>query len=323
MHHSRTVLNKFSILMIFTGLSYFSCNLEKETTPPVDTPYLLILGTTQDGGFPQAGCTRECCRNAWENPDIRRLVACLAIVDPRDGKQWIIDATPDFREQFYRLGQTSGMYGSESITGIILTHAHTGHYTGLIHLGREVMGTDNVPVYAMPRMKQFLTENGPWSQLITLNNIAIQTMKSDSSIQLNERITITPILVPHRDEYSETVGIIIESSQMKVLYLPDIDKWKDWERDISDLIKTVDMAFLDGTFYQNGEIQGRDMSEIPHPFIMESFKQLEGLTTADRLKIHFIHFNHTNPVLMTGSKAWNEVHAKGYNIAREGQIIIL
>jgi len=28
-----------------------------------------------------------------------------------------------------------------------------GHYTGLMHFGREVMGTNNLPVYAMPKMK--------------------------------------------------------------------------------------------------------------------------------------------------------------------------
>ena len=107
------------------------------------------------------------------------------------------------------------------------------------------------------------------------------------------------------------------------MYLPDIDKWKDWETDISSLVTTVDAAFLDGTFYQNGEIKGKDMSEIPHPFIMESFEQFKDLSKAERSKIHFIHFNHTNPVLIKGSEPWNEVYTRGFNIAGEGQIIIL
>ncbi len=323
MHLVQHYLVRVSILMFITTLLHLSCNRAEEPAPPEDSPYILVLGTSQDGGFPQAGCSRECCRNAWENPEIRRLVACIAIVDPVDGKQWIIDATPDFREQFFKLGQISGNYGRQSLTGIILTHAHTGHYTGLIHLGREVMGTENIPVYAMPGMKQFLMENGPWNQLVTLKNIEIQPMKSDSSIQLNERISITPILVPHRDEYSETVGILIESDQEKVLYIPDIDKWADWERDICTMISSVDIAFLDGTFYRNGEIPGRNMSEIPHPFIAESYKQFEGLSAADRSKVYFIHFNHTNPVIIEGSDASNEVIKRGFNLAKEGQIIPL
>ncbi len=323
MYRVPTNLIRTGILLIFIGLLYFYCSREEKSAPPADRPYLLILGTSQDGGFPQAGCTKECCRSAWENPKIRRLVACIAIVDPLDGKQWIIDATPDFREQFFKLGQTSGKYGKESITGIILTHAHIGHYTGLIHLGREVMGTENIPVYAMPRMKRFLMENGPWDLLVTLNNIRIQTMKSDSTIQLNERISVTPILVPHRDEYSETVGILVNTCQKKVLYIPDIDKWYDWERDICALISSVDVAFLDGTFYRNGEISGRDMREIPHPFIEESFQQFKELSPEDKSKVHFIHFNHTNPVVLKGSDPYNEVYNKGFNIAEEGQIIIL
>lgn len=314
---------RVSILMIITALMHLSCNRTVEPAPPVDRPYLLVLGTSQDGGFPQAGCIKEGCRAAWENPEIKRLVASIAIVDPVDKMQWLIDITPDFREQFFRLGQTSGNYGSQSITGIILTHAHTGHYTGLINLGREMMGTKNVPVYSMPRMKKFLMENGPWNQLVTLKNIEIRTMKSDSAIQLNERISITPILVPHRDEYSETVGILIKSNQKKVLYIPDIDKWEDWNRDICTMISSVDVAFLDGTFFRNGEIPGRDMSEIPHPFIEESFQRFKELSPEDKAKIHFIHFNHTNPVVIEGSAACKETQQKGYHLAREGQIIPL
>ena len=210
--------------------------------------------------------------------------------------------------------------GTEKLDGILLTHAHMGHYTGLMHFGREVMGTDNLPVFAMPKMKTFLEGNGPWSQLVDLENINIKALKSDSTFNLNENIKIKPFLVPHRDEFSETVGYEIMINDKSLIFIPDIDKWEKWERDISELIQKVDYAFLDATFYQNGELK-RDMSEIPHPFVEESMELFSELSDTDKQKVHFIHFNHTNPLLIEESSAQKEVFEKGFNLAKEGQMI--
>jgi len=194
-----------------------------------------------------------------------------------------------------------------------------GHYTGLLHFGREVMGSNNLPVFAMPKMKTFLEENGPWSQLVKLENINIKALKADSTFSLNERIQIKPFLVPHRDEFSETVGYEIMINDKSLIFIPDIDKWEKWERDISELIQKVDYAFLDATFYKNGELK-RDMSEIPHPFVEESMELFSKLSDTDKGKVHFIHFNHTNPLLIEGSTAQKEVFKKGFNLAKEGEI---
>ena len=195
-----------------------------------------------------------------------------------------------------------------------------GHYTGLIHFGREVMGTDNFPVFSMPKMKTFLEENGPWSQLVELENISLQKLISDSTFSLNERIKIKPFLVPHRDEFSETVGYEITINNKFLIFIPDIDKWEKWETNITELIKRVDYAFLDATFYKNGELK-RDMSEIPHPFAQESMDLFSKLSDTNKQKVHFIHFNHTNPLLQEGSAAQKEVLKKGFNLAKEGQMI--
>ena len=57
------------------------------------------------------------------------------------------------------------------IDGIFLTHAHIGHYTGLMYLGREGLGGNKIKVYALKRMASFLRKNGPWDQLIKLNRM--------------------------------------------------------------------------------------------------------------------------------------------------------
>jgi pyrroloquinoline quinone biosynthesis protein B len=182
------------------------------------------------------------------------------------------------------------------------------------------MGTNKIPVFAMLKMKTFLKENGPWSQLVELENISLKELKSDSTFHLNENIKITPFLVPHRDEFSETVGYEILINNKSLIFIPDIDKWEKWDRNIMELIPKTDYAFLDATFYENGELK-RDMSEIPHPFVEESMELFFELSEKDKQKVHFIHFNHTNPLLINGSNAQKEVSEKGFNLAREGQII--
>lgn len=203
--------------------------------------------------------------------------------------------------------------------GIFLTHAHIGHYTGLMYLGREALGAKAVPVYAMTKMKSYLEENGPWSQLINLNNVQVYELKADRAITLSSNIKITPFLVPHRDEFSETVGYVIEGPEKKVLFIPDIDKWEKWERSIVEEIRKVDYAFIDASFYDGEEINNRDIKEIPHPFVVESMEVLESLLQKEKARVFFIHFNHTNPLLNRGSSQAQNVMKGGYNLTLAGE----
>lgn len=281
-------------------------------------PYVVVLGVAQDGGYPQVGCQKECCLTVWANEGMRRSVACIAVVDPVSKEKWLFDATPDLPEQLHRLNQTTG--NQNPLTGIFLTHAHIGHYTGLMHLGREVMGADRLPVFAMPKMKAFLEGNGPWSQLVNLHNIALQPIEANQTIALNERISVVPFRVPHRDEFSETVGYQITVGRRSLVYIPDIDKWQKWEQNLADVVQSNDFVLLDGTFYQDGEIN-RPMREVPHPFVTETMELLAALPLSQRQKVHFIHLNHTNPVLQPNSPARQEVQKQGFRVAEQGQQI--
>ncbi len=168
-------------------------------------PYVVVLGVAQDGGQPQAGCRKHCCTSGRNEH-----VSSLALVDPGSRRWWLFDATPDFRAQLARLAREAPTC---TLAGVFLTHAHMGHYTGLMHLGREAMGARAVPVWAMPRMRDFLASSGPWSQLVRLRNIELQPLAADSTVTLGDSLHVTPFLVPHRDEYSETVGFRIEGAR--------------------------------------------------------------------------------------------------------------
>ena len=301
----------FRLLIIFFLFTSFQF-------PPKD-PFIVVLGTTQDAGYPQIGCDKDCCKKYWDKKISKQKVSCLALFDPSTDQKWMFDATPDLTEQLYDADKLQ----KGNLSGIFLTHAHIGHYTGLMYLGREALNTKEVPVYAMPRMHDYLKNNGPWSQLTSLNNIKLQKLKADSSIKLTDKISVTPILVPHRDEFSETVGYSIKTEKKTLLFIPDIDKWQKWDRDIRQMVKSHDDLFIDGTFYKDGELPGRNMSEVPHPFVQESMRFFKDLTLTEKQKIWFIHFNHTNPLINKSSKEYKDVKSKGFNVAIEGSRITL
>lgn len=281
---------------------------------------LVILGIAQDAGFPQANCEKENCQLYWDGKEEERHATSLGLIDYSSGEYWIFEATPDFKYQLHKIKQLAN--SSENPSGIFLTHAHIGHYSGLMHLGHEVMGTSNIPVHAMPRMKSYLENNGPWSQLVGLSNIALNPLKADSTIQLNNSISATPFLVPHRDEYSETIGYKIQTLNKSVLFIPDINKWNIWDKSIVEEISKVDYAFIDATFFDQNELPGRDISQIPHPFVEESLELFKNLPSSEKAKIHFIHFNHTNPLILDSPER-KEVEDLGYKVAYEGMSLQL
>ena len=268
---------------------------------------LVVLGTLQDGGSPHMGCLKSCC--ASEKPN--DYVVSLGVID--ESKHLIFDASPDIVSQTNYLQLIS----PAKELNIFLTHAHVGHYVGLIHLGRESANTKNTPVYAMPRMAQFLQNNGPWSQLIDLENISIKPLQNKTPVSVSPRLSITPFIVPHRDEFSETVGYLIAGQSKRALYIPDIDKWDLWETDINRLLTQVDYAFLDATFFKDGEIP-RPMSDVPHPYVEESIIRFKSLAVEEKSKIYFIHLNHTNPARDENFEDRRAIENKGYHFATFG-----
>jgi pyrroloquinoline quinone biosynthesis protein B len=283
-------------------------------TPASEAPYAIVLGIAQDGGVPHAGCRQELCVRARTDLSARRAVACLGLVDPAAGKRFLIDATPDFGQQIERLGGKPD--------AILLTHAHVGHYLGLAQLGREVMGTRRLPVYATPSMAAFLRTNLPWSRLVKLENIAVAEAAPGREIALTPSLTVTPVKVPHRDEDSDTVAYVVRGPGRCVLWLPDIDRWEKWDRRLEDVLADRSLvAFVDGTFYSADELPGRSIGEVPHPLVPDTLRRLSGVDARGRL--FFTHLNHTNRLLWNDAAAEAELARAGAAVAFEGQTLQL
>ena len=303
----------FLILLI---ISFIGCNPNHESQE-ITKQYITILGTAQDGGFPHIGCQKKCCDDFYKGISLKQKVVSLGLIDRKAQQKFLFEATPDISTQLADL-ENNHLKTNTIINGVFITHAHIGHYAGLLYFGKEALGKKDTRVYAMPKMKGFLENNGPWSQLVTDQNIVFSDLKKDTVIQLNHSLKVTPFLVPHRDEFSETVGYKIEGKNKSALFIPDINKWSLWEKNIVDEVKKVDYAFLDATFFKEGEIN-RPMSEVPHPFIVETVDLFKNESLTTKNKVIFIHFNHTNPALQPNSKERNELTLLGYKFATEGE----
>ena len=276
-----------------------------------------VLGRAQDGGLPHVGCEKSCCTDARRSGR-RETPSCLGIHDRETDRLVVIEVTPAVEEQIAMLHSLSGVSGRgrKPVDAVLITHAHIGHYAGLIQFGREVASTKNLPTYVSPRMAEFIKSNGPWSQLVELDQLdLIEFTPSGDSFEPIEGLKIEAIAVPHREEFSDTVAFRIHGPKRTVLFCPDVDRWTAHEGLLESLLEGVDVAYIDGTFYDGSEIPGRDLSEIPHPPMVDTMGRVDPSTAT---RVHFIHLNHTNPAFNDDAVA-SEVEARGFKVAQPAE----
>jgi pyrroloquinoline quinone biosynthesis protein B len=269
-----------------------------------------ILGSGQDAGIPHIGCQCDICNKARKHKEYRRLGPSIAIYN--QNSCFIIDASPDFKQQIDMVSDETKKVerkGKIPVSGILLTHAHFGHCSGLLQLGKEALNEENLPVFCTPKMKRFLEGNLPFRLLVQNSNIDVRELEIGKKSQVNG-LCFIPILVPHRNEITDCVGYII-LSEKRIVYIPDLDYWTD---EILSEMEKADLALIDGTFYLKDEISRFD--EIPHPPILETMDILENKHS----RILFTHINHTNALNKNGDERKN-VEGKGFKIAYDGMEI--
>lgn len=280
----------------------------------------IVLGTAQDGAVPQSGCGCCACLAARVDPARARRPSCLGLLEEASGSRFMVDATWQFPDQLQALNAAAGQPAVGPPDGILLTHAHVGHYAGLVHLGREVMASHEVPLWVMPRMAKFLSSNQPWASLVEDHNVVLQELTADRRVELGSGLSVRPVPVPHRDELSETVAFEITGPSRRVLWLPDIDVW---DERLGSWLADVDVAWLDGTFFSDAELPGRDIQQIPHPRVSEHLQEYSRLADEAEVDLRLIHLNHSNPLCDPGSPESLQVEACGVKVAAEGERVQL
>lgn len=293
--------------------------------PEPPGPRIVVLGTVQDGGLPHTGCDCTRCSAARKNPALARRVASLAIHVPKTGRVYLVDATPDLPAQIEAIhgfrAHPEGKVDRAPVDGVLLSHAHIGHYLGLAHFGFESLNTNGIPTWVSPRMAAYLRGNGPWSQLVKLENITLREFQPGTRFELEDSLSVTPIQVPHRDEFSDTMAFLIRGPKKTLLYVPDTDSWRTWPRPLPKVLEEekVDIALLDATFYSPDELPDRDVTKIRHPLVTDSMDLLEPLVKAGKLRVYFTHLNHSNPALERDGAARKAIEARGFRVLEEGE----
>ena len=294
------------------------------TLPGRADPYALVLGIAQDSGMPQVGCYAERCERARrrENP---RYAASLALVDSDRGRYYLVDATPDITRQLDLIEEPGFRERAEArrpFDGIFLTHAHIGHYSGLAVLGREGLGMAPTPTYCTERMADYLATNGPWGLMVSEGRLDLRPVVPSEWVRIDDHLEARALLVPHRPEYSDTVGWLFRGPAQTLLYLPDIDSWERWELNVEDVVASVDVALLDASFFSGDEVPGRNVEDIPHPLVPHSMDRLQASVDGGS-RVLFTHLNNTNPALFEDSMEASQIRGRGFEIATEGQRIPL
>ena len=321
-------------ILLFVTVALQVAAPDRSTSPSqVDDPVtpgsfeVIVLGRAQDGGLPHLGCERGCCVLARRDGRVE-TPACLGIHDRSTGKLLLVEATPAIEAQVGMLHEATGTdgRGRSPVDGILLTHAHIGHYAGLIQLGREVASTPRTPVWVTPRFADFLRTNGPWSQLVELEQIDLREIvpgTTDGKVAATAfeplpGLKVEAFLVPHRDEFSDTVAFKFHGPERTVLFCPDVDRWDAHEGLLEALLDGVDVAYVDATFYDGRELPGRNILEVPHPPMVRTMELLEKVGRETPGRVRFIHLNHTNPAF-NRADLQAEIRERGFPVAEVGE----
>lgn len=274
---------------------------------------VLLLGAAQDGGFPQFGCFCRNCSAVLDGAVAGDTAVSLAVIDRGAGKWFLIEAAPQLHEQWKTFGR---IFKGLELAGVFLTHAHTGHYPGLLFFGKESMNTSHLPVYASAEMHDFLQTNEPWGVLYRNGNIDRVDIADGCDQELTSCLTISPQFVQHRRDFTDTCAFHIRGLQRSLFFCPDIDSWEGMQPDLVAVVTSVDVALLDATFYHDEELPGRDMSCIPHPRVVHTVALLKDVTT--ETEVVLIHLNHSNCLWVDSELEESLLREDGVRVGRKG-----
>ncbi|MEO1777835.1 MAG: pyrroloquinoline quinone biosynthesis protein PqqB [Pseudomonadota bacterium] len=293
---------------------------------------LIVLGAAAGGGLPQWNCGCRNCSDARAGVIPRMTQSSVAVTV--DGTAWaVLNASPDIRAQVDACPQMHppALRGSP-IASVVLTNGDIDHIAGLLTL-REKTAFD---VYATAAGLDILQGNSVFGvldpALVTQHQIAL-----DVPFAPLPGLTVTPFAVPGKvalflegdtlnlEEVGEqTVGLMLESSGARAVYIPGCAAIPDW---LIDRIRAADLLLFDGTVWNNDDMQrtgtgektGARMGHVP---LNGELGSLARLAEVSARKV-YIHINNTNPILQPGSPERADVLAHSWEIAADGMEITL
>lgn len=259
-----------------------------------------VLGNTQDGGVPHLECSCDLCSKARENPEEAKHNASIMVKDSdeEDSFRYLIDATPDVRYQI------TGEY----LDGVFISHGHLGHITGLLQFGEEGCNKTDLPLYVSDKTENYIRKNDPFRLLIDKGNVEIMNFNDEDEVDIRGGC-IEAFEAKHNRVNTDTLSFMIHGEEKTLFYIADIHEWTE---KTLNLMQKADIAIVDGTFWNEEEIERYE--EVPHPVMKETMHLAEGWDT----DIYFTHLNHTNPALREDTDERQEIQERGFGVVEEG-----
>src|SRR4051812_36850961 len=113
---------------------------------------ITVLGSGTSVGVPTIGCPCDVC--ASTDPRDNRLRPSILV--SYEGRNVLIDTTPDFRAQALRVKM-------RRLDAVIFTHAHADHIMGLDDVRPfNFRQKENIPVYAAPETMAAIQRSFPY-----------------------------------------------------------------------------------------------------------------------------------------------------------------
>jgi pyrroloquinoline quinone biosynthesis protein B len=187
------------------------------------------------------------------------------------------------------------------------------------------MNAQGLNLHVSSSMFHLVEETPQWALMLAQGVFSEHVFIHDDRIMLSEGLIVEPVHVPHRAELSDMHAFVVRGPNHSLLYLPDHDDWgSTLERHQCTSIRQwlnllkVDIALIDGTFWDMDELPALRQNNVPHPPVSETLDRLGARRDGDP-ELFFIHLNHTNPLHDERSEASAKVRSMGWGVAQQGQ----
>jgi pyrroloquinoline quinone biosynthesis protein B len=306
---------------------------------------VVVLGAAAGGGVPQWNCGCPVCRAARaERPELRSTQASIAV--SADGEHWfLINASPDLRQQLIATPQLHPRHGRlrhSPIAGVILTNGEVDAVAGLLSMREGSPFT----IYAHPKVLAILSANSIFN-VLNEKNVRRQAIEIEAAFEPGlpdgspSGIEILPFAVsgkgawylegrahPGGDDGSgDTIGLRIkDKGSGKFFYFVAACAG------VTDELKTrlagAPLVFFDGTVWRDDELiaaglgnkTGQAMGHIAMSGDRGAIAALDGLDIGQKV---FLHINNSNPALLRGSSERKIAERAGWQIPADGTEIVL
>ncbi|MGA7095484.1 MAG: MBL fold metallo-hydrolase [Candidatus Cybelea sp.] len=257
-----------------------------------------------------------------------------------DGRRWmLLNCSPDIATQIEAFAPLHPSYPRGTPIGAMLfTDANVDHIGGLAVLRQRgaagfllrSSGVVHEIAIAQPAFAPFASSPHRWLEVPLDSPCVAEDGDDIVGNALTVRALAVPGTTPGYDGRRTARGAVVayevadRGSERSLLFAPVFSAIDDRLR---DAITRADIAFLDGSFYDNDELsdagllpkRARELGHQPVGGSNGTLAQLHGTPT----RVVFTHLNNSNPMLDPRSLAHASVRESGSEIAFDGMELTL